>query len=119
MRRAIIIASDRLSVAEPRILWAIAGMSQMLIEVCVWMRRVEKESAGRPRGSDAATYDVDQPAFSSRVSCPTICSAAFPSHLGGITPFFHCPAITRRPHVTVNRFSASEGGTTQVPSGSR
>lgn len=40
MNRAIIIASDRLSVAEPRILWAIAGMSQMLIEVCVWMRRV-------------------------------------------------------------------------------
>lgn len=72
MNRAIIIASDRLSVAEPRILWAIAGMSQMLIEVCVWMRRVEKESAGRPRGSDAATYDVDQPAFSSRARCSTI-----------------------------------------------
>ena len=22
-------------------------------------------------------------------------SAAFPSHLGGMAPFFHCPAITR------------------------
>lgn len=31
--------------------------------------------------------------YRSRVS--TIRSAALPSHFGGITPFFHCPAINR------------------------
>lgn len=35
------------------------------------------------------TYDVS----SNRSMCPTIRSAAFPSHSGGIVPFFHCPAI--------------------------
>ena len=32
---------------------------------------------------------------SNRSRCSTISSAALPFHLGGIAPFFHCPAINR------------------------
>jgi hypothetical protein len=35
------------------------------------------------------------PYTSTRSNCPTIRSAALPSHFGGIAPFFHCPAINR------------------------
>ncbi len=35
------------------------------------------------------------PRTSSVARCPTIRSAAFPSHFGGIAPFFHSPAIKR------------------------
>ena len=33
--------------------------------------------------------------YNSRPKHSTIRSAAFPSHSGGIAPFFHCPAINR------------------------
>lgn len=118
MRRAITMASDLLSVGEPTTLSVRSGMSRMPSEGahrCEGGERICRAPGPfRCRPASLESAGVQQPGqvLHNRI-------AAFPSHLEGMAPFFHCPAITHRPQVTVNRFSASEGLTTQVPSGRR